>query len=100
MKVFYQWQEYPVAQGLYGSGGWSRNARRRPAPVVKEGVGIAVQSGKSWVVDGVRKLKLNLWSLEDGSELKRDYPELATPKSVLDCLPRAIHMAGLGTKCE
>lgn len=86
----YQWLEFPVGNRAYGAGGWSSKAKCRPAPVVKEGVAEAVQSGKSWMVGGVRKFKLNTWNLETGEELKCDYPNLEKPSGLSEPMIRAI----------
>lgn len=90
MRVYYQWLEFPVGNRAYGAGGWSRGAKCRPAPEIKEGVAEATQSGKSWVVGGVRKLKCNLWDLATGEQLRKDYPDLAKPASLDDALLRAM----------
>jgi len=93
MKVYAQWLEYPTGQGAYGSGGWSRNAKRRPAPVLKEVVGDAELVGKAWIIGGVRKLKCNLWALEDGRLLKQDYPDYKAPEWLSEPLQRSVMMA-------
>lgn len=89
MKVFYQWIEFPVGNRAYGGGGWSRKAKSRPAPVVREGIGEAIEKGKSLIVAGQRKLKLNAWCMEGGHVVRRDYPDLVQPAWLSDPVIRA-----------
>lgn len=69
--------KYPVFQagsGPYGSGGWSRNARHRPQPQIVTKKTIDVKFlGKSIFVDGVRRLKANVWDAA-GKPVRIDYP--------------------------
>jgi hypothetical protein len=90
MKVYYQWLEFRVGNRAYGGGGWSRKAKSRPAPEIREGFAEAFRSGKSWMVDGQRKLKLNLWNSETGEELKRDYPKIKAPAWLQNPLVRQV----------
>lgn len=95
MNAYYQWLEFPTGNRPYGGGGWSRNARHRPLPEIRQGTGEAVQSGKSWVVNGVRKLKLNLWNLDTGECVKNDYSDLTRPTELNDALVRSIMAANI-----
>ncbi len=72
-----QWFEFPTGNRAYGGGGWSRNARHRPAPerlqkIVKE----LEFKGKSVIVDGQRKLRLNIYDAKSKKWIRSDYPEL------------------------
>lgn len=71
------WYDYPAGQGAYGSGGWSRHAKHRPHPVLVTKRPQAVEfSGKSVIVDGIRKLKCTIVRESTGEVLRQDY-ELA-----------------------
>lgn len=72
-----QWLNFPKGNRAYGGGGWSKSARHRPLPepfqqVVKE----YSTTGKSVIVDGVRKLKLNIFDAKDKKWVRCDYPDL------------------------
>ena len=78
MKLTIKWFEYPTRKGPYQSGGWSRNARRRPSPVEITKVtdeSNVVLKGKSVFVEGVRKLKCNIYA-ENGIVIRNDYPSI------------------------
>lgn len=70
------WYDYPRATGPYGSGGWSRNARHRPQPVIViknvDGKEITF-NGKSAVIDGIRKLKCTIIRVSTGEVIRDDY---------------------------
>ena len=67
---------FQSGQGPYGSGGWSRNARHRPQPtVVTKDTDSVFFQGKSVIVDGVRRLKCNVWDALK-KPVRIDYPEL------------------------
>ncbi len=71
------WYDYPAGRGAYGSGGWSRHARHRPQPVLVTRRPQAIEySGKSVIVDGLRKLKATIVRESTGEILRQDY-ELA-----------------------
>jgi hypothetical protein len=78
MKLIIKWFEYPTNQGSNGSGGWSKNAKHRPQPVVMtkiiNGPDFSIK-GKSVYFNGIRKLKCNVWG-EDGGVIRKDYAEL------------------------
>jgi len=69
--------EFPVGNRAYGGGGWSRNARHRPAPeerTVK--TKDVVFKGKSVIINGTqRRLKANVWDWQ-GKPVRIDYPDL------------------------
>jgi hypothetical protein len=67
--------EFPVGTGPYGQGGWSRGAHRPKPTVVSLQTDDVVFKGKSVFVNGVRRLKANVWS-SNGEVLRRDYPDL------------------------
>lgn len=67
---------FQTGTGPYGSGGWSRNARHRPQPqIVTKKTANVKFSGKSVFVDGVRRLKANVWDC-NGKPVRIDYPDL------------------------
>ena len=67
---------FAAGSGPYGSGGWSRNARHRPQPtVVSKDTKNVVFQGKSVIVDGVRRLKCNVWTITK-QPVRIDYPDL------------------------
>jgi hypothetical protein len=74
-KVFYY--DYPAGRNnRFGAGGWSRNATSRPRPVlvVKEPNRVQI-SGKSILIDGIRKLKCTIVRRNKPSEvIREDYP--------------------------
>ncbi len=75
-KYIVKWYEYPTGQGAYGSGGWSKRAKHRPKPVLKTIVtSNVIFNGKSVYVDGIRKLKLNVYN-EDGTPIREDYYDI------------------------
>ena len=67
---------FKAGSGPYGSGGWSRHARHRPLPqLVSLRTTDVVFTGKSVFVNGVRRLKANVWQ-PDGKPVRIDYPEI------------------------
>ena len=65
-----KWLEFPKTGR---SGGWSRYAKHKPQPVlVTVNTTNVSMEGKSVYVDGVRKLKLNLY-YSDGTPIREDY---------------------------
>ncbi len=76
---------FPTGNRPYGGGGWSRMARHRPAPEVRSmQTNDVIFKGKSVFVNGVRRLKVNVWN-PDGSPVRIDYPDLSFSS---DELPR------------
>lgn len=72
-----QWFEFPTGNRAYGGGGWSRNARHRPAPEKRQKKVTSLEfKGKSVFVNGERKLKLNIYDAIKGKWIRDDYPEL------------------------
>jgi len=68
-----KWLEFPVGNRAYGGGGWSRRAKYKPKPELVTIKTTNVQfSGKSVIVNGIRKLKLNLY-YSDGTPIREDY---------------------------
>lgn len=68
---------FPVGNRAYGGGGWSRNARHRPAPEIVEVKDAVVElKGRSVIVNGVRRLKCNVWD-GLGKPIRIDYPDLS-----------------------
>ena len=66
--------EYPTGNRAYGGGGWSRRAKRRPAPELRTVKPDLVETkGKSVYLDGVRKLKVTLIN-SAGEIVREDYP--------------------------
>lgn len=57
------------------SGGWSRSAKHRPQPVRVEIItdDVIFTTGKSVIVQGQRKLKLNLYHPTTGQIVRADY---------------------------
>lgn len=73
-----QWLDFPVGNRAFGGGGWSRNAKHRPAPEpLQQVVGFIEERGKSFIVNGARRLKLNIYDATAKQWVRRDYPELA-----------------------
>lgn len=70
------WLEFPAGNRNYGAGGWSRRAKCRPAPERREIItsDVILTSGKSVIVAGQRKLKLNLFKATTGEVVRADYP--------------------------
>lgn len=67
---------FPAGNRAYGGGGWSRHAKHRPLPqTVRKQTNDVKFKGKSVVVDGVRRLKVNVWAF-NGDPLHIDYPDL------------------------
>lgn len=67
---------FPIGNRAYGGGGWSRRARSRPAPeVISLRTDDVIFNGKSAIINGIRRLKANIWSV-DGSPIKIDYHDL------------------------
>lgn len=67
---------FQVGNRPYGGGGWSRSARHRPLPkVITRKTDNVVFQGKSVIIDGVRRLKANVWDFT-GQPLRLDYPDL------------------------
>jgi hypothetical protein len=66
--------EYPTGNRPYG-GGWSRQAKRKPAPIltIRETLNPRLQ-GKSVHFDGIRKLKCTIVRKADGTIIREDYP--------------------------
>jgi hypothetical protein len=68
--------EFPRGNRPYGGGGWSRNARHRPLPEIRT-LRVPNKSieyaGKSVYVQGIRKLKLNIFT-NKGQTRRMDYP--------------------------
>lgn len=74
-KFFCYYYEYPAGNRSHGGGGWSRQAKHRPAPVlVCREVTNPVLSGKSVLFDDIRKLKCTLVRKRDGAIIRQDYP--------------------------
>ena len=68
---------FPTGNRPYGGGGWSRQARHRPAPEVVERVtSDVIFKGASVYIDGVRRLKCNVKDLLTGEILRNNYPDL------------------------
>ena len=67
--------EYPTGNRPYGGGGWSRHAKRKPAPVltIREVLNPKLH-GKSVIFDGLRKLKCTIVRKNDGAIVREDYP--------------------------
>jgi len=67
---------FQTGTGPYGSGGWSRYAKHRPQPTIvfKQTPNVKFV-GKSVFVDGVRRLKANVWDWS-GKPVRIDYPDL------------------------
>lgn len=73
-----QWLDFPTGNRPYGGGGWSRKARHRPQPEAYQAVVREIEmSGKSFVVRGRRRLKLNIFDVDGGKWVRRDYYELS-----------------------
>ena len=67
---------FATGTGPYGGGGWSRNARHRPQPeIVTKDTNDVQFVGKSVIVNGVRRLKCNVWNA-GGKPIRTDYPDL------------------------
>lgn len=70
--------EFPIGNRAYGAGGWSRNAKCRPAPELKI-LNLSKNqikfSGKSVFIAGIRKLKVNIFT-NGGKTIRADYPEI------------------------
>ena len=65
---------YPTGNRAYGGGGWSRRAKRRPAPELRTVTPEVVEiKGRSVYLDGVRKLKVTLIA-STGEVVREDYP--------------------------
>ena len=72
-----QWFEFPTGNRAFGGGGWSRNARHRPAPEkTQKRVASLEFKGKSVIVEGQRKLRLNIYDATEQKWIRSDYPEL------------------------
>lgn len=68
------WYEYPARQGAYGSGGWSRNAKHRPKPILAVHEFSEIQlSGASVLCGTFRKLKCVVVKIRSGEVLRDDY---------------------------
>ena len=73
------WLEFPTRQQEYGRGGWGRGAHRpHPVLVQKRNAHVTFQ-GKSAFINGIRKLRCNLWQA-DGTPLRTDYPNIFLDK--------------------
>lgn len=72
-RVF--WYDYPKQAGPFGSGGWSRNARHRPKPVlvVREVRDITLAGKAVMLPDGTRKLKCVIVRCATNEVLRDDY---------------------------
>ena len=82
--------EYPEGQGAYGSGGWSRYAKRKPAPLlIAEAPSTIELRGKSVYLDGKRKLKVTIVRNSTGEVMREDY-ELSRIKK--DTLPNPLRL--------
>lgn len=70
------WLEFPARNRAFGGGGWSRRAKRRPAPERRELItsDVIFTTGQSVIVAGQRKLKLNLFVAATGEVVRADYP--------------------------
>lgn len=70
------WLEYPQGNRAYGAGGWSRRAKCRPQPERRELIttDVVITTGKSVIVAGQRKLKVNLYVAATGEVVRADYP--------------------------
>lgn len=80
--------EYPTGQGTYGSGGWSRNAKHRPYPVLITANPRSIEiKGKSVYLDGKRKRKVTIVRNTNGEVIREDY-ELSRIKK--DTLPEPL----------
>ena len=68
-----KWLEFPTGNRSYGGGGWSKRAKYKPKPelITIKTSHIKFQ-GKSVIVNGNRKLKLNIYEL-DGTPIREDY---------------------------
>lgn len=72
-----QWFEFPTGNRAFGGGGWSRSARHRPAPEKTQKRVTALEfKGKSIIVEGQRKLRLNIYDAIKREWIRVDYPEL------------------------
>jgi len=69
---------FPVGNRPYGGGGWSRRAKYRPLPEVVSVVTPEVTfSGKKVIVNGVTRLKCNVWFYgKPEKPLRIDYPDI------------------------
>ena len=66
------WLEYPKGRMPYGRGGWSKQAKYRPRPVLKTAnMDQIEESGKSIIVAGKRKLKATI--IQNGKIVREDY---------------------------
>ena len=66
------WFEYPKGRLPYGRGGWSKQAKYRPRPVLKTATTDQIkESGRSVIVDGKRKLKVTI--IQNGKIVREDY---------------------------
>jgi hypothetical protein len=74
-KHLIYYYEYPTGNRTHGGGGWSRQAKRKPAPVltIREVLNPKLQ-GKSVLFDNLRKLKCTIVRKSDGTVLREDYP--------------------------
>jgi len=71
-----KWYEFPTGNRSYGGGGWSRKAKYKPKPelvsVITDDIKII---GKSVYVNGIRKIKLNLYTIT-GDPIREDYYDI------------------------
>lgn len=70
------WLEYPTGNRAFGGGGWSRMAKSRPMPERTEIIttDVVFTSGKSVIVEGLRKIKVNIFKAATGEIVRADYP--------------------------
>lgn len=75
-KIKVVWLEYPIGNRSYGGGGWSRRAKSRPAPERRELItrDVVITTGRSVIVAGQRKIKINLFNAATGAVIRADYP--------------------------
>jgi hypothetical protein len=70
------WLEFPCGNRFFGGGGWSRRAKHRPAPERREitTTDVVFTTGKSVLISGIRKLKVNIFKAATGEIVRADYP--------------------------
>lgn len=71
--------EFPAQQQAYGRGGWGRGAHRPHPKLVTKITSDVRLGGKSVFIDGVRRLKCNLWKM-DGTAVRTDYHNIFLDK--------------------
>ncbi|MDP2692717.1 MAG: hypothetical protein Q8O88_03715 [bacterium] len=73
-RYFILYLEFPVGNRAYGGGGWSSKAKHRPAPETRQLLtNDVIFKGKSAIINGVRKLKADIYDRKTGEFLWRSY---------------------------